>query len=124
MVASLFFTRFGVACAAANAITAQEVLGDSRLLAWVLMPDHYLLLQLGDGIIFGGVAARGAKRGEVLLGRSTKRSGRGHITTTRSTGEEDDAGCGAVHHRQSFAGRACAEMRGLSVLGRRVVVLK
>lgn len=42
------FREFTNACVAAAAITSRESLGDSRLLAWVLMPDHlHLLLQLG-----------------------------------------------------------------------------
>ena len=42
------FRDFHLGCAAAASLTSRESLGDSRLLAWVLMPDHaHLLLQLG-----------------------------------------------------------------------------
>jgi len=48
-----YFEPFASACAAARAFTDPRALGDARLLAWVLMPDHaHWLLQTGprDGI--------------------------------------------------------------------------
>jgi len=68
------FRRFGVACAAASTITAQEVLGDSRLLAWVLMPDHlHLLLQLGDRDHLPTVVSRLKARSAASVARSVGR---------------------------------------------------
>lgn len=60
------FHEFTRACAASAAITSRASLGDSHLLAWVLMPDHlHLLLQLGahDSLssIIGRVKARSTK---------------------------------------------------------------
>ena len=43
-----YFEPFASACAAARAFTDPRALGDARLLAWVLMPDHaHWLLQCG-----------------------------------------------------------------------------
>ncbi len=43
------FASFNAACAAAACFTDAASLGDARLLAWVLMPDHvHWLLQLGE----------------------------------------------------------------------------
>jgi putative transposase len=60
------FRDFQRACAAAASIASRESLGDSRLLAWVLMPDHvHLLLQLGThgnlSSLVGGIKARSGK---------------------------------------------------------------
>lgn len=42
------FSDFSAACAASAAFHQHAVLGQNKLLAWVLMPDHvHLLLQLG-----------------------------------------------------------------------------
>ena len=44
-----FFTDFKAGQAAAQAFEDEAVLADARLLAWVLMPDHFHgLLQLGE----------------------------------------------------------------------------
>src|SRR3546814_2560821 len=44
-----FFDDFAAACAAAACFEDPVLLGDSRMLAWVLMPDHaHWLLQLGE----------------------------------------------------------------------------
>ena len=44
-----YFEPFASACAAARAFTDPRALGDARLLAWVLMPDHaHWLLQCGN----------------------------------------------------------------------------
>ena len=48
-----YFEPFASACAASRAFTDPRSLGDARLLAWVLMPEHaHWLLQLGahDGV--------------------------------------------------------------------------
>ena len=43
------FVDFGAACEAARCFEDAAMLGDSRMLAWVLMPDHaHWLLQLGE----------------------------------------------------------------------------
>ncbi|OGS72090.1 MAG: transposase [Gallionellales bacterium GWA2_60_142] len=43
------FTDFAVGCAAARCFEDADLLGDARMLAWVLMPDHaHWLLQLGE----------------------------------------------------------------------------
>ena len=44
-----FFLDFGAACAAARCFESTRLLGDTRMLAWVLMPDHvHWLVQLGE----------------------------------------------------------------------------
>ncbi|HEX5338964.1 MAG TPA: transposase [Gallionella sp.] len=43
------FDEFAVGCAAARCFENADFLGDARMLAWVLMPDHaHWLLQLGE----------------------------------------------------------------------------
>ncbi|WP_448227828.1 REP-associated tyrosine transposase [Pseudoxanthomonas mexicana] len=45
-----FFSELAPTCAAARRHLAPDVCRDSRLLAWVLMPDHgHWLVQVGDG---------------------------------------------------------------------------
>ena len=44
-----FFTNFLAGCAAARCFEDDRLLGDARMLAWVLMPDHaHWLIQTGD----------------------------------------------------------------------------
>lgn len=44
-----FFADFQAGCAAARCFEASALLGDARMLAWVLMPDHaHWLVQLGE----------------------------------------------------------------------------
>lgn len=44
-----FFNEFNAACAAARCFESAEILNDTRMLAWVLMPDHaHWLIQLGE----------------------------------------------------------------------------
>lgn len=44
-----FFMNFQTACAASRCFADERILGDARMLAWVLMPDHaHWLLQLGE----------------------------------------------------------------------------
>ena len=53
------FTHFPAACAAARCFEDAALLGESRMLAWVLMPDHaHWLLQLGDQDALGEVIGR------------------------------------------------------------------
>lgn len=43
------FADFGAGCAAARCFEDARLLGDAKMLAWVLMPDHWHgLLQLGE----------------------------------------------------------------------------
>ena len=43
------FTDFDAACAASRCFEDPRLLGDAKMLAWVLMPDHWHgLLQLGE----------------------------------------------------------------------------
>jgi len=44
-----FFKNFAAGCAAARCFENAGVLGDARMMAWVLMPDHaHWLIQLGE----------------------------------------------------------------------------
>jgi len=44
-----FFDEFNVGCAAVRCFENTAILGDAKMLAWVLMPDHaHWLLQLGE----------------------------------------------------------------------------
>ncbi|NOT13026.1 MAG: transposase [Methylococcaceae bacterium] len=44
-----FFDNFTAGCAAARCFENAELLGDARMLAWVLMPDHaHWLIHLGE----------------------------------------------------------------------------
>ena len=44
-----FFLDCAAGCAAARCFENHQLLGDARMLAWVLMPDHaHWLIQLGD----------------------------------------------------------------------------
>nr|WP_238389711.1 transposase [Pseudoxanthomonas koreensis] len=54
-----WFADFHVACTAVRAFREPAALGDARLLAWVLMPDHvHWLLQLGERMPLEMVVAR------------------------------------------------------------------
>ena len=53
------FTHFPAACAAARCFEDAALLRSSRMLAWVLMPDHaHWLLQLGETDSLGDVVSR------------------------------------------------------------------
>jgi putative transposase len=44
-----FFNKFNAGCAAARCFENAAILGDAKMLSWVLMPDHaHWLLQLGE----------------------------------------------------------------------------
>ncbi len=70
----LFFADFKAAQAAAQAFEDKAVLADAKLLAWVLMPDHFHgLLQLGEEISLQNMVNRlksaSARRVNRALGR-------------------------------------------------------
>jgi putative transposase len=53
------FSHFPAACSAARCFDAAALLRESRMLAWVLMPDHaHWLLQLGEADNLGDVIGR------------------------------------------------------------------
>jgi putative transposase len=54
-----FFAHFAGACSAARCFEDAVLLRNSRMLAWVLMPDHvHWLLQLGEGDNLSDVVGR------------------------------------------------------------------
>ncbi|HET6395888.1 MAG TPA: transposase [Pseudoxanthomonas sp.] len=68
---SAYFAGFHVAWAAVRGFRQPAVLGDARLLAWVLMPDHaHWLLQLGqdplDKVVSRMKSASGVHANRVL----------------------------------------------------------
>jgi REP element-mobilizing transposase RayT len=68
-----YFEPFAAACTAARAFTDRRSLGDSKLLAWVLMPDHaHWLLQIGARdplpVVIGRMKARSARAVNRLRG--------------------------------------------------------
>lgn len=68
------FLNFRHACAAASAITDRRSLGDARLLAWVLMPDHlHLLLQIGELEAMPRVVGRIKSRSATAVKRASMR---------------------------------------------------
>ncbi len=53
------FNHFNAGCAVAKCIEDKKLLGDAKMLAWVLMPDHlHGILQLGDRDELGTVVNR------------------------------------------------------------------
>ena len=79
-----YFEPFAAACTASRAFTDSKSLGDARLLAWVLMPDHaHWLLQLGDHDALS-----------VVVGRMKARSGR---AVNRLRGEKRPVWASAYH---------------------------
>ncbi|BBO84662.1 hypothetical protein DSCO28_52280 [Desulfosarcina ovata subsp. sediminis] len=70
-----FFDDFNAACAACRCFETTASLGDARMLAWVLMPDHaHWLIQLGARDALGDVVARlksaSARSVNRILGRN------------------------------------------------------
>ncbi|QFY88103.1 transposase [Magnetovirga frankeli] len=68
------FAHFNAARAAAQSFEDRAVLADARLLAWVLMPDHFHgLLELGENNNLQGIMNRlksaSARRANKALGR-------------------------------------------------------
>lgn len=69
------FADFSAGCAAARCFEDARLLGDARMLAWVLMPDHvHWILQLGERDELSVVASRlksaSARHANRALGRS------------------------------------------------------
>jgi putative transposase len=53
------FENFHVACAAARCFEDRVVLGETAMLAWVLMPDHaHWLIELSEHDVLGSVVNR------------------------------------------------------------------
>ena len=68
------FLDFRQACAAAAVITDRQSLGDSQLLAWVLMPDHlHLLLRIGMRDTLANVIGRIKSRSSTAVKRAEGR---------------------------------------------------
>jgi putative transposase len=71
-----WFADFHVGCEAVRAFRQPVVLGDARLLAWVLMPDHaHWLLQMGDAMPMERVVARMKSASGVQANRVLARAG-------------------------------------------------
>jgi putative transposase len=71
-----FFDEFNAGCAAARCFESNEILGDARMLAWVLMPDHaHWLVGLGNQDNLGIVVNRLKSSSSRLANRVLERSG-------------------------------------------------
>jgi REP element-mobilizing transposase RayT len=82
-----FFLDFKAACSAARWFENQATLGDARMLAWVLMPEHvHWLLQSGqkDSLetVINRLKSGSARYVNRTLGRRGARCGRGPFMTT------------------------------------------
>ena len=69
-----FFCDFPAGCAAARCFENDSILGDSRMLAWVLMPDHaHWLIQLGEkntlGLVVNRIKSASARLANRVLAR-------------------------------------------------------
>jgi putative transposase len=69
-----FFVDFQAACTAARCFEDDAILGDARMLAWVLMPDHaHWLIQLGEkdalGVVVNRIKSASARLANRVLGR-------------------------------------------------------
>ena len=70
------FTHFPAACSAARCFEDATLLRESRMLAWVLMPDHaHWLLQLGDKDSLGEVIGRLKSASSRHTNRALNRTG-------------------------------------------------
>ena len=70
------FSEFGAGCAAARCFDDAHVLHDTRMLAWVLMPDHaHWLIQLGEADGLSGVVNRLKSASARCANRVLHRSG-------------------------------------------------
>jgi REP element-mobilizing transposase RayT len=70
-----FFADFDAGCAAARCFEDEGLLGDARMLAWVLMPDHvHWLLQLGErdelSVVVNRLKSASARHMNLALGRT------------------------------------------------------
>jgi REP element-mobilizing transposase RayT len=71
-----FFDEFNASCAAARCFENDKVLGDARMLAWVLMPDHaHWLVGLGMQDNLSIVANRLKSSSSRLANRALDRRG-------------------------------------------------
>ncbi len=71
-----FFRDFAAACAAARCCEDLHLLGDARMFAWVLMPDHvHWLLQLGERDALPTVITRLKSASARATNRALSRSG-------------------------------------------------
>jgi REP element-mobilizing transposase RayT len=71
-----FFHDFPAGCAAARCFEDRAVLDDTRMLAWVLMPDHaHWLIQLGDKRSLSMVVNRIKSASARMTNRSLNRQG-------------------------------------------------
>jgi len=69
-----FFDDFNAACVAASCFENAALLGDAKMLAWVLMPDHaHWLIQLGDGDALSVVVNRLKSSSARLVNRAFNR---------------------------------------------------
>jgi REP element-mobilizing transposase RayT len=70
------FTHFPAACSAARCFEDTTLLRESRMLAWVLMPDHaHWLLQLGEADSLGEVIGRLKSASSRHTNRALNRTG-------------------------------------------------
>lgn len=70
------FTHFPAACSAARCFEDATLLRESRMLAWVLMPDHaHWLLQLGETDSLGDVIGRLKSASSRHVNRALSRTG-------------------------------------------------
>jgi REP element-mobilizing transposase RayT len=71
-----FFADFHAGCAAARCFEASSLLGEARMLAWVLMPDHpHWLVQLGEEDTLGLVVNRIKSASARMANRVLQRKG-------------------------------------------------
>jgi REP element-mobilizing transposase RayT len=71
-----WFENFHVACEVVRAFHAPGVLGEARLLAWVLMPDHvHWLLETGEAVPIEKIVARMKSVSAVQANRVLARAG-------------------------------------------------
>lgn len=69
------FDDFGAGCTAARCFKNTRLLGDAKMLAWVLMPDHvHWLLQLGErdelSVVVSRLKSASARHANRALGRT------------------------------------------------------
>jgi len=70
------FDSFATGCAAARCFDDAPILGDARMLAWVLMPDHvHWLIRLGDVDDLDAVVNRLKSASARAVNRVLRRSG-------------------------------------------------
>lgn len=70
------FSDFNGACAVARCFYDQEILGDSRMLCWVLMPDHaHWLIELGNDDTLPGLINRLKSASARMVNRARNKVG-------------------------------------------------